>query len=217
MAVSTVAVSTMAVSTVAVSTVAVSTVAACARKDAWVPVPVTAVPITCDGEAREPAWRAAPRRVLVDETGGEAVPFSAVSFLRDGAFLYLQLYAGDEDIRSADDYFQLDFPAGSLSLRVDAAGRLSPPLAGARVGVDRDGTLDDPRDRDEEWVLEVALPLAAVAPPRRARGDNPGAGGRGGGAGGIPLRVSRCDLPLGGRRSCGHLATTLDLGREPAR
>jgi hypothetical protein len=50
------------------------------------------------------------------------------------------------------------------------------------VAVDRDGTLDDPSDEDEEWVVEAAIPLAAL-------GVTGAPGTR------IQIEVSRCDTP----------------------
>jgi hypothetical protein len=64
--------------------------------------------------------------------------------------------------------------------------------SGARVGADYDGTPNDIRGFDEEWAVEVALPLRAIgvdphAPP--------------------PIRVAatvrRCEMAHGGPRACG--------------
>ncbi len=60
----------------------------------------------------------------------------------------------------------------------------------ARVATDTDGTLNQTGDFDEEWNVEAAIPLAAIAP-------GAGAGAR------IPLTMSRCDVTASGRRACG--------------
>lgn len=59
-----------------------------------------------------------------------------------------------------------------------------------RVATDTDGTLNQTGDFDEEWNVEAAIPLAAIAP-------GAGAGAR------IPLTMSRCDVTANGHRACG--------------
>jgi hypothetical protein len=99
--------------------------------------------------------------------------------------LYVALYAADEDVRAAavpddgplwmGDAFQLAFSAtgGERLIDVGPTGRVTDARrtasgldhawsAGARVAKDLDGTLDDPRDDDEEWIIEMALPLASL-------------------------------------------------------
>ena len=45
------------------------------------------------------------------------------------------------------------------------------------AAADTDGTVDDATDRDEEWVIELAIPRAALPPGRLAIDANqPGAG-----------------------------------------
>jgi hypothetical protein len=56
--------------------------------------------------------------------------------------------------------------------------------SGIKVGVDRDGTLNDPKDEDEEWVVEAALPL-------RSLGLAPKAGS----LARVLVDISRCDTP----------------------
>ena len=48
-----------------------------------------------------------------------------------------------------------------------------------------EGTLDDPRDDDEEWVDELAVPLTLAGPPLLA------------------VHVARCDTPKDGVERCG--------------
>jgi hypothetical protein len=64
--------------------------------------------------------------------------------------------------------------------------------SGARVGTDYDGTLNKIGDFDEEWAVEVALPLRSIgidptrAPPLR-----------------IAATVRRCEMAHDGPRACG--------------
>ena len=71
----------------------------------------------------------------------------------------------------------------------------TPPIAGARAAVEVEETLDDPRDEDEEWVVEAAIPLAALPD--------------GGGA----LHARRCDTPKDGIERCGAWDGPLALSR----
>ena len=62
--------------------------------------------------------------------------------------------------------------------------------SGARLGVDIDGTVNDPSDDDEEWVVEMAIPLSSLGLAGHA-GER------------LALHAHRCDTPKGGARSCG--------------
>lgn len=173
--------------------------------------------ITLDGEIDEEDWaRAARTGAFMDAAGVEARPYSDARFLRDDASLYVALYAGDEDIRATvtdhdgpvwlDDSFSLhltpatpgsptyviEISAGGVITdgRRDKGGKVDLGWeSGTKLAVDRDGTLNDPRDEDEEWVIEAAIPL-------RSLGVRPGDQ--------VMIDVSRCDGPkAGGRRRCG--------------
>ena len=109
-----------------------------------------APPVVCDGRLDEPAWRGALRTgPFHDASGGLARPYSDARIVVTRTAIYVALYAADADIRS-DDHFTLH--VGETSYR------FGPADAGPDVGVDRDGTLDDPRDVDEEWIVEARLP-----------------------------------------------------------
>jgi hypothetical protein len=146
-------------------------------------------------------------------------PVSEARFLWDETNLYIGLFAADEDIRATvtahdgpvwtDDAFTMKIqplPAGSVTylvdisaagvvtdVRRDAAGHEDPAWeSGAEVAVDRDGTLNDPADFDEEWVVEAAIPLQAIGLQARA------------GAGAL-VEIRRCDTPREGTgRICGR-------------
>ena len=122
--------------------------------------------------------------------GAEARPYSQIRLLRDARTLYVGLYAADQDIRSTDAF---ELAIGPLALAIDARGRIAPPLPGARAAASVDETIDDPHDEDEEWVLEVAIPVAAVPP------------------GATAIHAARCDIPKDGVRRCGSWEGPLAL------
>jgi hypothetical protein len=53
--------------------------------------------------------------------------------------------------------------------------------------VDHDGTINDPSNEDEEWVVEMTIPLASL-------GVRPGSS--------LKFEVTRCDTPKGAGRRC---------------
>jgi hypothetical protein len=126
------------------------------------------------------------------------------------------LYAGDEDIEAThaaesavwlDDSFHLvftgerdgaeeAFDVSALGAMTDGARRGAGPFdwswqSGAHVSHELDeGTANDPRDADEEWVIEMAVPFEAIGLEGR-RGERVG------------FSAHRCDTPKAGRRMCG--------------
>jgi len=124
-------------------------------------IPHTTVPIRVDGEWSEHDWpNLALRRQFYGDDGRLSRPSSEVRMLRDDANLYVGLYAADDDIESKTDAFR--FVVGDFAVRVDPLGRIDPAWPGVAVGVDKDGTVDDDKNRDEEWLLEIAVPLALL-------------------------------------------------------
>jgi hypothetical protein len=145
---------------------------------------------------------------------GQRMTDSTVRLVWHGEELYLLLYAADNDIRATvtladaplwqEDAFRLAFslpgdprarviyvsPIGTLTDAyvkgdvVDTSWQ-----SGARVGRDVDGTLNDPRDDDEEWVIEMAVPFASL-------GIHGAAGER------LGFSARRCDAPKGSGRRC---------------
>jgi hypothetical protein len=149
-------------------------------------IPRTSTPIKIDGELDEPSWVGSPAR-----TGAFAgKPYSDARMLWDDTTLYLALYAADEDIETSTDAFRLVFDVKGTPHEIDVApncvithGRES----GARVACDIDGTIDAPDDMDEEWVVEMAVPLETIGIER----DTP-----------FHLSIERCDTPKHEPRSC---------------
>jgi hypothetical protein len=70
-------------------------------------------------------------------------------------------------------YDARELPGGGRDVAFDAH---------ASVGLDADGTPNDPSDEDEEWIVEAAIPWSAL-------GVKPAAGMR------IGARFGRCDVP----------------------
>ncbi|MCL2448223.1 MAG: hypothetical protein FWD17_04695 [Polyangiaceae bacterium] len=63
--------------------------------------------------------------------------------------------------------------------------------SGARVGTDYDGTLNKIGDNDEEWAVELSIPLKSIG----TSPDAPGAT--------IAATVRRCEMAHDGARACG--------------
>jgi hypothetical protein len=165
-------------------------------KPARLRVPHVRGDIMLDGELDEPSWDLAARTGgFLRGDGSQARPYSEARVTWGDGKLYVALYAADEDIRR-EDTFQLFFdgPRGEHGLDVGADGRMSTRLSRWRsmpaLAKDADGTIDDPSDDDEEWLLEMAIPLEEL-----------GLEGKPGEQ--LSFAVRRCDTPKGGRRMCG--------------
>jgi hypothetical protein len=157
--------------------------AACGHHSREQAVPHVTGVIKIDGEWHETDWlKTALREQFLGSDGQLSRPTSEVRFLRDDTMLYVGCYAADDDIRSTDAF---DVNLGSLALHIDAKGTSTPDVTGMKVGVDRDGTLDDPKNFDEEWRLEIAIPIDSLP-----------------GHGLTNVSVSRCDSPKHGGRLC---------------
>lgn len=147
---------------------------------------------------------------LQDEHGKGMVPFTEVKARWLAGNLYLMLYAGDLDIQSGDS-FHLELGGGGRVhvIEVSVLGTLVeavcegdvpfPAVPGncdrnwhsrATVAVDRDGTLDQLGDNDEEWVVEMSVPLSAIGLDHAAPGTR------------LPFSVRRCDVGAG-PHACG--------------
>lgn len=141
-------------------------------------IPHTTSAINVDGELGESDWSRHPlRHVLTAPNGELARPFSEVRLLHDQQQLYVGLYAADEDVRSSDFF---DVKIGDTAFHINPAATITPAIAGIHASAELDGSLDDNSNDDEEWVLEIAMPLASG-----------------------PAHVSRCDIPKDGIQRCG--------------
>lgn len=144
--------------------------------------------IRIDGDWEEPDWVERARRAQFRGDDGQlARPSSEIRWLRDDHDLLVALYAADQNIETRDAF---DLSIGSLALHLAATGTVTPAVPGVRAAAGYDeGTLDNPSDDDEEWVVEVAIPLPLV------HGD---------------VHVSRCDVPKDGVRRCGSWSGALE-------
>ena len=182
-----------------------------------VSVPHAQGAITLDGDTDDPGWRGVSLRTgpFVGKNGLAVHPDSEARIVWGDGFLYLNLYAADEDIRVSgkapdslspdEDSFHLVFTDGKTEwiLDVNALGVVSDAVRprGSTEAPDRsweshvhvshelDGTPNNSKDNDEEWVLEVAIPFESIA----LRGQ---AGEK------IALAMSRCDTPHHSTRIC---------------
>jgi hypothetical protein len=60
------------------------------------------------------------------------------------------------------------------------------------VHVDADGTMNQPEDEDEEWIVEGAIPLRSLGVEGAGRGAS------------LRVELRRCDTPKGGTARCGE-------------
>ncbi len=171
--------------------------------------------VAIDGETDDEPWRSAARVAM------GVRPYSEARFVHDSGSLSVMLYAADEDIRTTAarhddplwiaDAFELVFrvggeertiavsPAGVISDARRTRGGLDPSWeSGARASVDRDGTLNDSSDDDEEWVVEMSIPLHALGLEGRA-GEH------------VDVTVRRCDRPKNAERTCATSTARLVL------
>jgi len=174
--------------------------------------------ITLDGDSDDSGWRGPTARThafVSDDEVTPARPHSEARFVWGDRYLYLNLYAADENILTTakhdaippgEDYFHLVFtdatvsrvidvsPLGIISDAIQPVGSSAPAdltwESHAHVSHELDGTPNRSTDHDEEWVIEMALPFESL------------------GLEGVPgerigLSMRRCDTPFDGKRSCG--------------
>lgn len=153
-------------------------------------VPRLLQPPHIDGQLDEPAWRRSARFELASRSDGRAPARQQTQLRLgwDDKFLYLAGRCADRDIRghyhkrddplyleevlevffdtNADgrDYLELEVSPNGRTFDAWFSGRRSgrrldwnPAL---RLAVRVDGTLNDSRDTDRAWTVELALPLA---------------------------------------------------------
>ena len=157
-----------------------------------------------DGELGDAIWRGAVARTgpFLDANGAAARPYSDARAVVVRDELIVALYVADEDIRTSGPLRDvLRVTLGSTTFEVSATGELRGAPSGTRIGHDLDGTPDDPSDDDEEWVIELAIPLASLGLHAPA-GETVER---------VPFAVDRCDTTHDGARACSRTRNVLVL------
>jgi hypothetical protein len=191
--------------------------ASVARGDPVLRVPHVPGAITLDGDTDDPGWLRAPgparTGAYVLPNGKAAIPYSETRLVWGDGYLYLALYASDEDIESRadqpdgpvrlDDAFRLVFSRPGVEYEIDVSPRAviadsirreggewdSTWNSGSHASKEMDGTVNNPKDRDEEWAIELAIPLESLG----LKGE-PGEI--------IGMSLSRCDTLHGAPAVC---------------
>ncbi len=200
------------------ATAAATLSASVARGDQVMHVPHAPGPITLDGDTDDPGWLLLPGPArtgdFVFKNGKPARPYSEARVLWSGDYLYLALYASDQDIEShtnrpdepiglEDDAFRVLFWRGDLEYSIEVTPRalITDSIrrgngawdrswnSGAHASREIDGSLNDPRGKDEEWAIELAIPLESLG-MKGEPGEN------------IGMSLGRCDIPKGAPRIC---------------
>ncbi len=141
--------------------------------------------IKVDGDLDEPSWQTSAREKFIQQDGNEARPYSDIRLTWSGDTLHIGLYASDHDIVSAKvpadgplwrgDTFHVVMTVGNVSYAIDVDPMCTITdskrhgngpwdytwQSGAHAACDADGTVDVPGDNDEEWVVEMDVPLVA--------------------------------------------------------
>jgi hypothetical protein len=184
-------------------------------------VPHTPGAILLDGDTDDTGWTRPPGPARTHDflkpNGAPSRPFSEVRTVWGDGYLYLSLYAADEDIESRtteadgplwlDDAFRLVFTRGDTQVAIEASPRaiITDSMrkkgpdgwgkwdyawnSGAHASPEMDGTLNSPSNMDEEWVIEMAIPFESL-----------GLQGQPGES--IGFSASRCDTPKNAARVC---------------
>jgi hypothetical protein len=102
----------------------------------------------------------------------------------------MAVLASDEDIRS-DDAIHIVFFQGDTQKAIDVSPKpvITGSIGGVHASSEVDGTIDNPKNFDEEWSLELAIPFESLG-MKGERGEN------------IGMSLSRCDTPKDGLRVC---------------
>jgi hypothetical protein len=191
--------------------------ASVARGDPVLRVPHAPGAITLDGDMDDPGWVVPPgparTGAFVLPNGHEARPYSNTRIVWGDGYLYLSLYAADEDIEThadqpdspllQEDAFHIVFSQPGVEYAIDVSPRAVVTdsirrdggawdltwSSGAHASKELDGTLNNPNNTDEEWAVEIAIPFESLG-MKGERGET------------IGLSVSRCDTPKGVPRVC---------------
>ena len=95
-------------------------------------------------------------------------PHTELRALWSTAGLTLGIYSADEDLRADDGVVvRLQAAAGPIDVRIPTKGQAGCGAGcelprGLVAAVDVDGTFDNPADDDEEWLVELQVPWAAL-------------------------------------------------------
>ncbi len=195
--------------------------------------------ILLDGDTDDPGWTGDPNpartRDFLLPNGAPSRPFSEIRMVWGDGYLYLSLYAADEDIESRtaeadgplwlDDAFRVVFatvdatagdPATEYAIEVSPRAVITDSIrhrggswdytwnSGAHASRELDGTLNDPSNMDEEWVVELAVPFESL-----------GLRGRPGET--LGFSASRCDTPRAGGRTCASWGQSEGRGQPRGR
>jgi hypothetical protein len=191
--------------------------ASVARGDPVLRVPHAPGSITLDGDMDDPGWVRSPGPARTDgfvlANGEEAPPYSNTRIVWGDGYLYLSLYAADEDIEThtdqpdgpvgLDDAFRVVFaqPGVEYAIEVSPRALITDSIrkdggewdfswsSGAHASKEIDGTVNNPNNTDEEWAIELAIPFESLGMTGE-RGET------------IGLTLSRCDTPKDMPRVC---------------
>jgi hypothetical protein len=168
--------------------------AAVAHGDLVLPIPHLTGAITLDGDMDDPGWVRPPGPARTGdfllENGKPAVPHTHARLIWGGEYLYMAVLASDEDIES-DDALHIVFFEGDAQRAIDVSPRavITGSIGGVHASSEIDGTINAPGDYDEEWTLELAIPVESLGMVGE-RGEN------------IGMSLRRCDTPKDGTRIC---------------
>lgn len=192
--------------------------ASVAQGDPVLRVPHAPGPITLDGDTDDPGWLRLPGPARTYafrfKNGRSALPYSEARVVWSGDYLYLALYASDQDIEShtdqpdqpiplEDDDFRVVFSQGDVEYAIEVTPKALITDAirrgegawdvtwnsGAHASREIDGLINDTKSKDEEWAIELAVPLESIG-LRGERGET------------IGMSIRRCDIPFGVPRVC---------------
>ncbi len=184
--------------------------------------------ILLDGDTDDRGWTGNPpparTHAFVTSAGVAARPFSEIRMVWGDGYLYLSLYAADENIESRtseadgpvwlDDAFRVVFTRSDTQYSIEVSPRAVVTdsirhgngkwdyswSGGVHASKEMDGTLNDPKDRDEEWVIEMAVPFESLGLEGKA-GES------------IGFTASRCDSLKSGAKVCASWGEGTPAGR----
>jgi hypothetical protein len=190
------------------------------RGDPVLRVPHTPGAITLDGDTDDPGWTRPPgparTGAFVLANGEQARPYSNTRIVWGDGYLYLSLYAADEDIEThtdepdgpvgLEDAFRIVFAQPGVEYAIEVSpkaviadsirrgggdwGEWDPSWSsGAHASKEIDGTVNKANNTDEEWAIELAVPFESLG-MKGERGETLG------------LSLSRCDTPKKMPRIC---------------